>query len=93
MVKVESSIHLDQNCKRVTSGKYERSGNSVVKEEYLNYMRNYKRQGLYKKHGFPIEENINGYGSALKMPVEKYMPYSQFENPFWHNMFKIKRLW
>ena len=79
--------------KRVISKKFESSGNSVAQEEYLNYMRNYRRQGLYKKHGLPIEENINGYGSVLKMPVEKYMPYSQFENPFWHNIFKIRRLW
>jgi len=76
----------------VKSGRYERSGNTVAKEEYLNYMRNYKRQGLYKSQSDFIKERLNMYYDPAGIDFNIAVKYI-FENPCWHKIYSIKRLW
>jgi len=54
LIYIDPSDHEQWHSKRVTTGAYKSSGNSVSTEEYLDYLRNYKRQGFYRNHKMSI---------------------------------------
>lgn len=87
--------HESWHYRRVTNTKrFERSGNSVAKEEYTNYIRNYKRQGLYKNHKSSLGKNINIYGTAAGVDPDIFMPYTNLvPASWWHGIYLIRRLW
>jgi len=87
--------HERWHYRRVTrTNRFQKSGNSVAKEEYENYIRNYKRQGLYLKHKIPLGKYINGYGSAAGIDPNTFIPYTNLAPaPWWHGIYSIRRLW
>jgi hypothetical protein len=79
--------------RRVVSGKYSKSGNSMVKEEYLNWTRNYRNQGLYRDHGYDdIGMRINSYGTKAGINPDVFFRYS-FNKPWWHFIYNTRRKW
>ena len=78
--------------RRVVTGKYKKSGNSIAQEEYLNYLRNFRRQGLYRSRGKDILYRLNSYGTAAKVDaliIDRYC----FNQPWHFIIYKIPRLW
>jgi hypothetical protein len=83
---------------RVLSGTFDKTGITskiVHQEEFKNYIRNYKRQGLYPNHSMnDLGLRINGHGTALGLNPDKFMKYTGFiESPWWHVVYKIPRRW
>ncbi|MFV0267428.1 MAG: hypothetical protein ACK5HT_09880 [Draconibacterium sp.] len=83
---------------RVLSGNFVGSGITKeikYREEFTNYIRNYKRQGLYPNHTFhDLGWRINANGSALGINPDIFMRYTGLDKtPWWHFIFKISRKW
>jgi RHS repeat-associated protein len=86
------------HSQNVLSGKYNgiKIDYTVAgKEEWSTYMKNYKRQGLYHKHGFNIVESINYYGSQGEIYYIVVSPsgnyYTKFKEQWWHFIYQIPR--
>ncbi len=84
--------HERWHYRRVKSGRYKRSGKTVEQEEYRNYTRNYKRQGLYKSQSRFIKDRLMMYADPAGINPNTMIKYV-FENPYWHKIYSIERLW
>jgi RHS repeat-associated protein len=64
-------------------------------EEWSTYMKNYKRQGLYPKHGFDIAGSINIHGYEAEIYGITIFPggshITEFNKQWWHFIYRIPR--
>ena len=92
--------HEMKHRQDILSGKYngrnmhELTINEKGEEEFFTYSYNYKRVGLYPKHGFNLDSRINN--ALTNWNCGNYidlLDYYIYNRPKWHFIYKIKRLW
>jgi len=92
--------HEMKHRANILSGKYDgRDINHLTlqehgEEEFSAYSYNYKRVGLYRKHGFNLGSRLNN--SLTNWGCSGYidmLDYYIYNSPKWHFIYTIKRLW
>ena len=69
-----------------------------AEEEWSTYMYNYRRQGLYHKHGFDLNNRIEAEGLMAGIYWTSVLPNGQyfisaFSPKWWHFIYYIPRLY
>ncbi len=88
--------HEGRHSADVRSGKYDNltlTKEMMAGEEFNTWAYNYRRQGLYRKHGFDdIGDRLNSYGTVAGINPDIIFSYSYYQ-PKWHVIYRIPRRW
>ena len=79
----------------VRSGKYDNltiTNQIMAGEEFNTWAYNYRRQGLYREHGYDIGSRLNSYGTVAGINPDIIFSYSDYK-PWWHGIYRIPRRW
>lgn len=79
----------------VRSGKYENlvlTKQQLAGEEFNTWAYSYRRQGLYREHGYDIGIRLNSYGAVAGINPDIVFSYS-FYRPWWHRIYRVPRRW
>lgn len=95
--------HEQRHLANFESGKYDSFEGRLddithAKEEWSTYMYNYKRQGLYPKHGVDLVTRIKGegiqagvYGTTILPNGQYYI--TEFSPKWWQFVYRIQRIY
>jgi len=78
------SMKENRASRNVRQGKI-KNNFDVDNEEYAGFKHVYRNQGLYHKHGQPLERGINYYGNLINQP--------QFQSQWWHFIYRMPRVY
>jgi RHS repeat-associated protein len=95
--------HEQRHLANFKSGKYDSYEGPLdvfthAEEEWSTYMYNYRRQGLYHKHGFDLKGRIGAEGIKAGIYEPSVLPNGQysistFSPKWWHFIYYIPRLY